>query len=203
MVIVVKEKEAEDALEHVGFNVVQRMLVTSLGELETAAQKLSYPLVLKNVSLLHKSDGDAVKTNVTEETLLTSFKELRSKNVLVQKQISGVEFLLGIKKDPVFGHVAVCGLGGIFTEVFKDVSFRAIPLTKDDAHSMLSSLRASSIFDARGGKVNKGELVKSILLLNKLVETFPHLLELDINPLIINRDCATVADARMVFEDKK
>ena len=194
------EKEAEDFLEKRGFNVIKRGLAANLIQAREIARKLGYPVVLKNANLLHKSDKGGVKLNVFEPDIENAFKELKSNKVLVQKYTLGKEILLGIKKDPTFGHVIVYGIGGVYTEVLKDVSYKVVPLERKDALDMLNEIKFKELLTARGGKINENLIVSNILKLNELVKKNKNIVELDINPLLVDDKSAIVADARIVME---
>lgn len=203
MTTIFTEKEAEDFLEKRGFPVVRRVLVKNKSQMKEAASKIGFPLVLKNPSILHKTEKNAVRLNVTKETLEREYSSLNAKEVLIQKQMRGLEFILGLKKDAVFGHVIACGLGGIFTEIFHDVSFRVCPLTEKDVHSMLSELRAHKLLEgARGTQFNRRALERIILRLSGLPQIHLEINELDINPVIIDAKQATIVDARIIFGKK-
>lgn len=197
---VINEKEAEDFLEKKGFSVNKRGFATNLEKTKEIARKIGYPVVLKNIKLLHKSEKGGVKLQVNENNIENAFKELKSNEVLIHKQMSGKEFLLGIKKDPTFGHVIAFGLGGIYTEILKDVTFRVFPIEKKDAEKMVEEIKFKKYYDARNIKVNKGLIVKNILKLNDLIKNNKKIVELDINPLIVDETNAIVADARIVME---
>ena len=124
--------------------------------------------------------------------------KIKLEGILVQDYHKGHELLIGLKKDPIFGHVIVLGLGGIFTEVLKEVSIRKCPITEHDAEDMIDELRLKEIFFARGKKINLKILKERLITVSHLQKY--HLAELDINPLIINEKEAIVVDARIRFE---
>jgi hypothetical protein len=201
MTIVFKEKEAEDFLEKHHFPVVARTFVRGKKELRSVAVSLGFPIVLKNTSLLHKTDKGGVVTHVTLETLDKSYSSVGSRSVLVQKQIFGVEVIVGLKKDPVFGHVVLCGSGGIYTEMLKDVAFRVCPLTRKDAESLLSEIRLDKVLHgARGKAYARNALLTLIMKLSDLTASHPEVIELDMNPVIVDKKHAIIVDARIVFE---
>ncbi len=194
------EAEAEDFLEKNGFNVAKRAVIKTKDELLKVAKKLGFPLVLKNAELLHKTERNAVKLNVHESNLLEAYQELKARKVLVHKQIDGNYFLIGIKKDPTFGHVIVFGLGGIYTELFKDITIRVYPIGKKQAKDMLEDIKFRKIYEFRNKKINKQALVEALLKTSNLIKKYPNIRELDINPMIANEKEAVIADARIVFE---
>ena len=200
MAVILKETEAEDFLERHGFPVVERRVGRSLAELRSAARALGFPGGLKNPTALHKTEQHAVRMDVTEATLEAAYRALGGRRVLVQRQLRGVELLIGLKRDAVFGAVAACGLGGVTTELFKDVAFRVCPLTRNDAVSMLHSLHAARLFEGfRGIRASAKAVAALLLKVSALAERYPELEELDVNPLIVTEREARIADARMVF----
>jgi hypothetical protein len=122
---------------------------------------------------------------------------------MVQEYVMGEFLLLGLKKDPSFGHTVAVGSGGIYTEVLQDVSFRICPLTKDDAQEMMEELKIFPVIaGTRGGVNREKEVHRLILALSKLATLYPMIEELDINPLIIHHKGVTVADARLVLNER-
>lgn len=205
---ILTEFNAENFLEAEGFPIVPRILAKSKHEAYLAGKKLGFPVVLKVSSdeLLHKSEKNAVKLNIDQFKFEKAYDELDSipvkkHGIIVQKFLHGKYILLGIKKDPTFGHVVVAGLGGIYTEITRDVSMRITPIKKSDAVEMLKELKSYKILEGfRGEKVNIHLIVEQILALSALAEKYPNIKELDINPLIVNEHHARVVDARIVFE---
>ena len=204
---ILTEYKAEEFLEKEGFPVVDRILCKNEQEALTAAKKYGFHVVLKVASdkLMHKTDLNAVRLNVSKENFSQTYKELNNitiekEGIVVQKYAHGKYLLVGIKKDPTFGHVLAVGLGGIYTEVLKDVSFRVIPVEKKDVQEMLQELKGFEILKGfRGEKVNLKSVYTFLLKIARLAEKHPHIEELDINPLIVNEKEATIVDARIVF----
>lgn len=205
---ILTEFNAENFLEAEGFPIVPRILAKSKHEAYLAGKKLGFPVVLKVSSeeLLHKSEKNAVKLNIDQFKFDKAYDELdkipiKKQGIVVQKFLNGKYVLLGLKKDPTFGHVIVAGLGGIYTEIIKDVSMRITPIKRQDAIDMLKELKSYKILEGfRGEKVNINLIVEELLKLSKLSEKYPNITELDINPLIANEHSARVVDARIVFE---
>lgn len=198
--IVLKEHRAELFLRKEGFPVVESHLVSDKASLVRHANKIGYPVVLKNANLLHKSDKNAVRLGVYKKNLIKNYLSLKTKNVLVQRQIEGKEFLVGIKKDDVFGHVVAFGIGGIFTEILKEISFRVLPVNKKDVVSLIKENKAYGFLKARGKRISTKGIEKLILNISKLVERHPNIVELDINPLMVNEREVKIVDARIVLE---
>jgi len=202
------EKEAEDFLEKEGFLVVKRALVKTEKELLKNAGKIGYPIVLKVYSkkILHKSEVKGVKTDIrNDKEAINAFKEIMrikdSEGCLIQEFISGDSFLVGLKKDPNFNHVIVFGLGGIYTEVIKDVSLRVCPVDLKEIRAMMRETKSFKILSgARGKKRNIGAVEKLLHSMSKLSQKHHNIKELDINPLIVNENSAIIADARIILE---
>ena len=171
------------------------------------AKKNGFPVVLKIASdkLLHKTDAQAVKLNISQETFHQAYQELNNikiqkEGIIVQKHVHGQYLLIGLKKDPTFGHVLAAGMGGIYTEILKDVSFRVTPVEKKDIQEMLQELQGYPLLKGyRGEKINLKLIQECLLKISKLAEKHPNIEELDINPLIVNEKEAFIVDARIVF----
>lgn len=196
------EKRAESFLEERGFKVIERIFIKKEKELRKAAEKIGFPLVMKASGrrIIHKNRIGGVKKDIRDyESALKCFKELKrvkdSEGVMLQKQIEGKEFLLGIKKTPEFGHVIAFGAGGIYTEEFRDVSFRVCPFDNKEAKKMIKEVKVSKNIDEDDASVIK----KNIICLCRLAEKYPKISELDINPLIVKKGKEAVVDARIAW----
>jgi acyl-CoA synthetase (NDP forming) len=175
---------------------------------------IGYPVVLKIVSseILHKTDINGVKLNIKNpgelkksfDEIIKSIKQKAPKakveGVLVQKQKEGTEIIIGTKRDPVFGPVIMFGLGGIFVEVFKDVSFRLAPITEKEAKEMIKEIKGYKILAGfRGRKpVNLKKLAEILVNLSKLIQKEKNIKEIDLNPVIVNEIEAMVVDAKIL-----
>jgi len=198
------EYKAEEFLKNKGFPIVQRAIFKNSEEALAYSKQIGFPVVLKIVSdsITHKSDIHGVIQNVEEANFNSSFNKLikikKVKGVMVQKYVQGEYLLLGLKKDPVFGYVLAIGSGGIYTEIIKDVSFRVLPITKEDCLKMLQELKIFPILSgARGQQFNINSIVNVIMKLATL--TRYNIQELDINPLVINKKSAQIIDAKIIF----
>ncbi len=186
-------------LQAAGIPMAQAVQTTPEAAVATA-ERLGYPLVAKIVSpdVLHKSDvggvimgletPDAVATAVT--TLVERLRQIgaRLEGILLQRQVpSGLEALVGVTTDPLFGPLLVCGLGGTLVEVLHDVTFRLTPVSDLDAAEMLTTLRANVLLDGYRGAPpgDRAALINVILRVSALVESVPELQELDLNPVKI------------------
>ena len=204
---ILTEYKAEAFLEKEGFPVAQRTLCTTEEQALKTAKKNDFHVVLKVASdeLLHKSEHNAVRLNITQENFHQTYKELntlkiKKQGIIVQNYIHGKYLLIGLKKDLVFGHVLAVGMGGIYTEVIKDVAFRVVPVEKKDIKEMLQELKSFKILSGfRGEKVNLTLIENILLKISSLAEKYPSIQELDINPLIVNEKEAKIVNARIVF----
>lgn len=214
------EFEAKGLLRAHGVQVASDVVVRSPDELEQAVIDFGdQPLVMKVVSrdILHKSDAGGVKLNlVGPEALRKAYDDIMISArhydpdadihgvLLAPMARPGVEVILGVVQDPVFGPVMMAGLGGIFVEVLKDVAFRSIPLTRYDAHAMLDQLRGRQILDGARGQpaVDKDALVDLILKVSSIVESYPQIAEVDLNPVILYPKGYAVVDARVITHKK-
>lgn len=207
------EKEAEDFLRKY-IKVADSVLTKDHKTAMKFSKKAGYPIVLKIISkqALHKSDIGGVKIVKDENEFSRNFeallkiakrKKIKIDGILVQEFIKGTETIIGIKKDPVFGHVIMFGTGGVLTELFKDVSFRICPITAKDAEDMIYELKGRKLLTGfRGAKSVDMNLLKKILMaVSKIPIKQKKIEEMDINPFIINDKTGKVADARIIFAD--
>jgi len=202
------EREAENFLEQRGFPTARRKYASTADEAVSAARIVGFPVVMKIASknIIHKSDVHGVKLNLMSESdVIHSFNELSRihgfEGVLVQEFIEGTSMIVGLKEDSTFGHAIAFGLGGIYTEILKDIAFRVCPITLEDADSMLNDLKSKKILEgARGLKPANMDYLKSLLVaVSKLPLHFKNIKELDINPLVVNDKKSYIVDARIVF----
>lgn len=196
----------DDALNKLNIPVAKFELADSLQKVERAQKKFGFPCVLKLVSpkVIHKTEEGGVKVvHDLSELRETATYFLKKGKVLVQEKCDGVELFLGIKNDFSFGHVLLAGVGGIFVEVYRDVSFRVCPISKKDAEQMLDELKGKKLLEGiRGMKpVNRKALIDAMVSISKLPEQVKSLEELDVNPLFANDKGVVAVDARIVLRD--
>ena len=172
------------------------------------ANKIGYPVVAKVVGPIHKSDVGGVALNIrTEKHLALEFERMMeiegAHAVMVQKMLRGTELFIGAKYEEKFGHVVLCGMGGIFVEVLKDVSSGLAPLSYPEASSMIHSLRAYKIIKGTRGQkgVNEKKYTEIIVRLSTLLRFATEIKELDINPLLADGDDVVAVDARIRIEE--
>ena len=210
------EVEAKQLLAQAGVPVVETVLATSLEEAKLAAEKIGYPVVVKVVSadISHKSDVGGVKIGLADaEEVGQAFQDImaNSKKALPEAVITGVavqgmasegiEVIVGMVRDPQFGPVMMFGLGGIFVELLKDVSFRVLPLSERDARQMVDDIKGQAILDGVRGQAaaDKTALCQLILNVGQFIEQHPEIQELDMNPVFAYAEGAVAVDARIVL----
>jgi succinyl-CoA synthetase beta subunit len=195
------EKEAKKILEKDGFDVLESYYIKNLNDLKK--YNFDFPVVIKisGKNIVHKKKIGGVKVGIKDyDNLEKDFNILRKikgfEEAIVQKQISGKEFFIGIKKTPDFGHVVVFGKGGSDVENKRDVSFRVYPLDKNDIYEMIKETKISK--ELSNKDVNL--IYDNISKINSFIKKHPKIAELDINPLIISNGRAFVVDARIVSD---
>ena len=196
-----------EILSCAGIPLVPEMVSISKEELIAFAERVGYPVVAKVVGPVHKSDVGGVALNIrTPEHLALEFDRMMqiqdATDVMVQKMLKGTELFIGAKYEERFGHVVLCGLGGIFVEVLKDVSSGLAPLTYGEAYSMIHSLRGYKIIrGTRGQKgINEQKYAEIIVRLSTLLRFATEIKEIDINPLLADEQDVVAVDARILIE---
>lgn len=210
------ETEARDLFAHYGIPLPPAALATTPDEAVSAAQSLGFPLAMKIVSpdIIHKSDAGGILLNVGDEdalregfaTIMTNTARFsspeRTLGVLVSPMAAkGQECIIGMIRNPQFGAVMMFGLGGIFVEVLKDVAFRATPLTDMDLEEMIHEIKGYPLLaGVRGRKAMDVGILKDILQrVAQLAMDHPEIAEVDINPVIVHEQGASVVDARVII----
>ncbi|TFG10987.1 acetyl-CoA synthetase [Candidatus Thorarchaeota archaeon] len=223
----VLEHEAKDIMSSYGIPIPEYDTAATVDEAVKKASKIGYPVVLKILSkdVLHKSDAGGVKINLKSDDevreafdeIMKNAKEYGKKNdtevdlsrgvFISQFAEMGTEVIVGVTHDPQFGHALMFGLGGIFVEVLKDVTFRLIPLSQTDAREMIGEIKASKILEGvRGQKPRDVDaLVDVIMSVSKMVDENPEIRELDCNPTFVYEKGkgALVVDARILIDDEE
>lgn len=214
------EVEAKKWLGEAGIiKVVETVEARSKKDALLISKRLGFPVVLKVLSpdITHKSDVGGVKVGLKSASQVErAYSEIMSAvkqkepgakiwGVTVQKMARpGVEVIIGMSKDPQFGPVLMFGLGGVFVEVLKDVSFRIVPLVRRDASEMISEIKGYPLLKGyRGQEPANISLLEEILLkLSDFVDANPEIKELDLNPIFAYKDDAVAVDARIIMEEK-
>ncbi|MDR1089870.1 MAG: acetate--CoA ligase family protein [Prevotella sp.] len=190
-----------------GIPQVEEMVTANKNEAVSFGNKTGYPLVAKCVGPIHKSDVGGVVLNIrSEEHLAFTFDRLMkiqdTTSVMIQPMLSGKELFIGAKYESKFGHIVLCGLGGIFVEILKDVASGLAPLSFQEASSMVRSLKAYKIIEGTRGQkgLNEKLYTEIIVRLSIMLRFAPEIKEMDINPLLANEEKVTAVDARIRIE---
>lgn len=213
---VITEELAKEILISYGIKVPQFALVQNVDDAVREANSIGYPIVAKIVSqqILHKTDVGGVKVDLKDEQEVKSAfndmygrlaKQYDIKGVLLEKMVPrGVEMIVGLQNDTQFGPVIMVGLGGIFTELFKDVSFRVLPITEKDALDMLEELQGKMLLKGYRGSspINLDVLCKALVKIGNLgFDISPYYNSIDFNPIIVYSDSYYVADAKILLSE--
>jgi acetate---CoA ligase (ADP-forming) len=195
-----------DFLNAAGIPSVPEEVCMTIEEAVSIAGRLEYPVAMKVVGPVHKSDVNGVVLNInSDEHLKAEFQRMMQiegvKAVLLQRMLSGTELFIGAKYEPAFGHILLCGLGGIFVEVLHDVSSGLAPLTYEEAYSMIRSIKSYRIIKGTRGKpgINEELFARIIVRLSTALRFATEIKEIDLNPLIGHGDEITVVDARILI----
>ncbi len=215
---VLTEFESKRILKQVGISVVETKLAKTQKEAVSFSQKMGFPVALKIASpdVIHKTDSGGVMLSLNNaaevkkaydqilKKVKKQYREAALHGVSVQRMVRpGTEVIIGTTKDPQFGPVIMFGLGGIFVELLKDVSFRVIPVKRKDAQEMIQEIKGYPLLQGYRGKepASLTALVEVILKISKFVEENPRIKELDLNPIFAYRDKAVAVDARIILEE--
>jgi len=210
------ETEAKELLREYGIPVPDFKLIKSEDEIAGLAIEINFPIVMKIVSpdIIHKSDAGGVKLDIKDEKeaklayqeiifkVKKYNKEARIEGIIAYPLIpKEVEVIVGMIKDSHFGPVAMFGLGGIFVEVLKDVSFRIIPLEERDAQEMITEIKGYEILKGVRGKPPRDiQAIKEVIMkVSKLTMENPEINEIDLNPIFVFKKDLQVVDARMIL----
>ncbi len=205
----VMEPGAKTLLGLAEIDVTRFVFTRDLGEATAFARATGYPLVAKVVSprIIHKSDVGGVAAGIADDGELTRAFERLSRiegatGVIVEEMVQGMELIAGAKLDDQFGPVILLGAGGTAVEIYKDVTLRMAPLTREDAGSMMASLRARPLYEGYRGSepVNEEALYSMLLRFSALVMDLGERIEsIDLNPVICSKERCIVADARIIL----
>ena len=197
----------QQLLDAAGIARAGEAVAATRDEAVKAAEQLGFPVVMKVVGPVHKSDVGGVSLNVaTPEAVAAEFdRMIKIKDttaILLQPMLSGTELFIGAKREDKFGHMVLCGLGGIFIEVLKDVQAALAPISADEAAGLIQSLRGyGMIKGARGQEpVNEPLFAEMVSRVSALVQAAPEIFEMDLNPLLGSRSRVVAVDARIRIE---
>ena len=199
------EDQAKEMLQRYDIPTTEYAVVSSADE--AAELDIAFPLVAKVCSpdILHKTDVDGVQLNIQSQEELhdavASLVERFDAPVLVEHmKPPGVEMIAGLLNDPSFGLSIMAGMGGVFTELYNDVAFRLVPITRRDAEAMLDDLKASQLFEGfRDMHLDRNALIDMLLSLSTLGSDHPSLHQMDLNPVLVYEDGISVVDAKVII----
>jgi acetyl-CoA synthetase (ADP-forming) len=208
------EEKAEKMLKRYGIQIARHVLAKNPDQAVKAARDLGYPVVMKVASddVLHKTETGGVQVDLRNDkevigaygmimrSVARKAPDAKINGVLLQHMHPGREIIIGAKRDPQFGPVIMFGLGGVFVEVMKDVSFRLIPLELPEVREMIREIKGYPVLEGVRGKkpVNFRALEKCILSVSRLMERNSEIQELDLNPIMINAKQAIAVDVRVL-----
>ena len=212
----ITEPEAKRVLQAYGVPTPRGHLCLSLEEATSAAREIGYPVAMKIVSpkIIHKTELGGVRVNiVSDEDLRNAHSEMMAavtasiserdiQGVLVEEMAHGHELIIGASRDQQFGPLVMFGIGGVFVEILKDVSYRLAPLDTAEAREMIREIKGYPLLaGTRGGKpVNEEALVDVLVRVSRLVDDFREIKELDLNPTFAEGDSIVAADARIIVD---
>ncbi len=209
------EYESKSILASYQIPVTREIMVESSDEVITAAHEIGYPVVMKGCSpeITHKTEKGLIRTDIRDDReALDAFNDIKAgmngikgAATLVQEMIKGKrELVIGLIRDPQFGPCVMFGLGGIFTEILKDVSFRLAPLEKRDTLEMMDEIKAHKILDAIRGMdaVDREMLSEMLINVGRIGMENDKIKEIDINPVIISGSRPIAVDALVVLQSK-
>ena len=210
------ETEAKELLREYGIPVPDFKLIKSEDEIVGLAKEINFPIVMKIVSpdIIHKTDAGGVKVGIKDEKeAKAAYQDIiyKVKKYKKEAKISGViaysmipqetEIIIGMMKDPCFGPTIMFGLGGIFVEILKDISFRILPLEERDAREMITEIKGYEILKgARGEPPRDIQAIEEVLMeVSKLTMENPEINEIDLNPIFVFEKGLQLVDARMIL----
>ncbi len=208
------EPEAKKLCNNYGIITGKWRVIKEKEEIDNVLKDIDFPIVMKIISydVLHKSDIGGVILNIkNKEEALNSYDKIRNiakersirfEGVLIEEMApQGIEIIIGAKRDEQFGPIVMFGLGGIFVEVFNDISLRIIPIDKNEALEMISEIRAYPIIKGIRGRegCDIDSLADLILKVSKIMMDIPNIKEMDLNPVIAYKKGYRVVDARIIL----
>ena len=202
------ENEVKDLMKAYGIRTTNYKLVNKLEDLENLGLKFPVAIKVCSSKILHKTDVGGVKLGIKDMSdLEKTFKEFKKKfpkeNLLVdQMEEKGVEIIIGLVQDPTFGLSIMCGIGGIFTELYKDVTFRIIPIDKYDSVQMIEEIKGKKLLEGfRNMKANKELVIDLLLKVSKIgQELIEHIDQMDLNPVFVYENDICVVDAKLILK---
>lgn len=202
------ENEVKDLLNKYGISTTEYRVIKEEKDLQSL--DLNFPVAFKVCSnkILHKTDVGGVKLDIqNNQELHETFKEFRKKfpseHFLVDQMVKkGVEIIIGLTQDPTFGLSIMCGIGGIFTELYQDVTFRVVPIDEYDAKQMIEEIKGKKLLEGfRNMPANKELVIDLLLKISKIgEELIDHIDQMDLNPVFVYQDDLCVVDAKLILK---
>jgi len=199
--------KVQELMDAAGINRAGEAVVDNKADAVKEAERLGLPVVMKVVGPVHKSDVGGVALEVNDnETVASEFERMikikDTTGILIQPMLKGTEIFIGAKKEGNFGHMVLCGLGGIFIEVLKDVNSAIAPVEKEEARKMIRNLKSYGIIKGTRGQegVNEDQFAEAVMRVSALVDAAPEIAEMDLNPLLGNPKEVVAVDARVRIE---
>ena len=202
------ENEVKDLLRAYNIPTTKYKVVNKESDLDEI--DLKFPVALKVCSseILHKTDVGGVKLNIKDKKELKKiFKEFRKKflkeNLLVdQMEEKGVEIIIGLVQDPTFSLSIMCGIGGIYTELYQDVTFRVVPIDRYDAEQMIEEIKGKKLLEGfRNIPANKQLVIDLLMKVSKIGEELDeHIDQMDLNPVFVYEKSLCVVDAKLILK---
>ena len=199
--------QVQTLLDAAGISRVKEIVIDKMDQLRKAALEIGFPLVMKVVGPVHKTDVGGVVLNVTdEETMIVEFNRMMNipgtHAIMLQPMLTGIQIFIGAKREEKFGHLVMCGLGGIFIEVLNDVQSALSPVSKSEAEKVIRSLKGYKMIKGSRGieGVNEAIFIENIRRVSALCNAAPEIYEMDLNPLLGNSKQIIAVDARIRIE---
>ncbi len=200
-------EKVQQLLDAAGIARAPERVAVSNREMKEACEAIGFPLVMKVVGPVHKSDVGGVELNINrlaeaEEKFNRLMGIPEATGVLIQPMLKGIELFAGAKREEGYGHLVMCGLGGIYVEVLKDVQVALSPVTEEEAAAMIGRLKGVALLQGVRGRagIDTGKFASIISRLSVLLETAPEIYEMDINPLLGSGNRVVAVDARIRIE---
>jgi acetyltransferase len=194
-------------LDAAGIPRAKEVVAATNEEVLKGAREVGYPLVMKVIGPVHKSDVGGVALNIADDaTLMAEFSRMmqipQTTAILMQPMLSGTQIFIGAKREEGFGHLILCGLGGIFVETLKDINYSLSPVSGTEANEMIKGLRSYKMLEGTRGQegVNIPMFAEAIRRVSALCEAAPEIFEMDLNPLLGNTRQVVAVDARIRIE---
>ena len=202
------ENEVKDLLKSYSIKTTNYKLVNQIEDLENLGLKFPVALKVCSSKILHKTDVGGVKLNIKNlAELKKTFKDFKQKfpndNLLVDQMADkGVEVIVGLVQDPTFGLSIMCGVGGIYTELYQDVSFRVIPIDLYDAEQMIDEIKGKKLLEGfRNIQANKKLVIDLLMKVSKIGQKLDkHIDQMDLNPVFVYKDDYCVVDAKLILK---